>query len=167
MRSFALVVVVTLVSWGCGDAPAHPEGPEPAGSIESSETRVTLAVEPTDEAGVYELHVEYARGADAAGPRVVELRLEHSDNVSLLDFASGEAVERAGKELRVQERDGVFRTIVYSSSNIVELDSGRIATLRLKRDGAEQGRVSILVDQPIFAPQLAEQGLLVGDAVEL
>jgi hypothetical protein len=114
------------------------------------------------------LVVSYARGSEVTGPRVVELLIRHSEHLAFDSAVAGDATSAAGKELIVQERDArTLRVLLFSSSNTAALDTGTLATLRMKRTSAAPAHAEILLGQPMFAPQAAEQGLRVSDPIEL
>ncbi len=80
----------------------------------------------------------------------------------------GEALAAANKDLTVQDKgNGLFRVLAFSSSNTTPIGPGVLATLELERETEGPMRVEILTDRPMFAPQEAQQGLIVGDPIEL
>lgn len=128
------------------------------------EQRAELTLVPKDGGAV---SLRYVRGKQ--GPRVVELMLQSSDELKLTQHEAGPATLGAGKDLHVQDKgNGQIRLLILSSSNVNELESGELATLRFtKSDASRKGRLEILTGRPMFAPQEAQEGLSVGDPIEL
>ena len=99
------------------------------------------------------------------GPRVAEIFVKYTDNLRYLASEKGDALEKAAKQLMVQnlEEDNKLRLVILAMDNTNELDTGRLATLKFERSGSGESTVRILTDSPIFAPQEANEGLLVSD----
>jgi hypothetical protein len=107
-------------------------------------------------------------GLEAHGPRVVELWLRVTNATALRQSNPGAALVRAGKDLIVQhKRDDSFRVVMMSGENTNKIGAGELATLEFERAGEGPMRIEILTDRPMFAPQEAQQGLTVGDPIEL
>ncbi len=112
------------------------------------------------------LELSYVRATKAEGPRVVELFIRHSQNLSFESVTPGEAAAAAGKEVIVQAKDPqTLRVLLFSSSNTQSLDTGALATIHLDRN-LGKARAEILLDKPLFAPQSAQDGLAVSDPVD-
>ena len=104
----------------------------------------------------------------ARDPRMLELWLKTTNVAAVAHSEPGEALTAAHKELTIQDKgNGLFCVLAFSSSNVTPIGPGEIATLELERDADGPMRVEILTDRPMFAPQEAQQGLIVGDPIEL
>lgn len=112
-----------------------------------------------------EVHVDFERSPQAAGPRIAELYIEHSENMQWVDATAGPAAVASNKTVLGQAKsNGRVRVIVYSAS-AEQLESGRIASLRFEGTGDGPFTVRLSDDNQIFAPVEANGNLLVGDAV--
>lgn len=113
-----------------------------------------------------ELCLSYVRGEKVEGPRVVELFIRHSGNLSFESVTPGDAATAAGKDVIVQAKDPqTLRVLLFSSSNTTSLESGTLATIHLSRVYGK-ARAEILLDKPMFAPQSAQDGLAVSDPID-
>jgi len=112
------------------------------------------------------LSLSYVRGTSAEAPRVVEMFVRHSENLSFESVTPGDAATAAGKEVIVQVKDAqTLRVLLFSSSSTKTIDSGTLATIHLDRNPG-RAHAEILLDKPLFAPQSAQDGLAVSDPVE-
>ena len=101
-------------------------------------------------------------------PRMMELHLSLSDNLSLVSATKGPAAEAVAKDLVVLEKDGhVLRTVLFSAQNLERLGEGVLARYRLKRGDSGPARVEILNKMPVFAPPEANKGLLLAEPLEI
>ncbi len=130
---------------------------------------LTLSVTRIDRrAAMLEVALKYNRGNANRGPRLMELFLQHSDSLKYVSCVSGQAILSAGKELVSQiKQNARLRTLVYSTSNLSELESGTIATYVFQISGSDEAAIEILTDSPIFAPPEANRGLIVSDPLTI
>ena len=136
-------------------------------AVEVTKASLALTVrEQTDSEIAIDLR--YLRRQDQAGPRVAEIHLRHSPGLELQASRAGSAATLAGKEVVVQPtEDGVLRTVLYSTTSLDRLDSGVIATYRFARTGGGAARIELLPRLPVFAPAEANQGVLLGETLEI
>ncbi len=162
MHRHLFICLCLALTFACHEQGGEPHQQSTVPAVAPAESELSLHTD--DDA----LIVSYARGSEATGPRVVELFIRHSEHLVFDSAVAGDAATAAGKELIVQERDAqTLRVLLFSSSNALSLDTGTLATLRMKRSSAAPAQAEILLGQPMFAPQTAEQGLRVSDPIEL
>ena len=113
------------------------------------------------------LTIQYVRGTSARhGPRVVDLLIAHSDNLSFVSAQPGPAATAANKMVIVQKASRTkLRVLLFSGGNTNELDSGLLTTLRMQRTDERPARAEILLERPLFAPAAALEGLAMSDPV--
>jgi hypothetical protein len=110
------------------------------------------------------LTYQSSRGMD---PRVLEIWIQCTNVQSVRGYTAGAALDAAGKALSVQAKgNGLFRLIALSSENTIGIRSGELAQLEFERASEGLIRAEILTDRPMFAPQEAQAGLVVGDPIE-
>jgi hypothetical protein len=147
---------------------AAPDGADDVG-LSTEEPReapgLTLVPQHSDDDALV-LHVDFA-STQSASPRVAEIWVAHADGIVFESAEAGDSLTRAEKQLVAQERDGRVRLVVFSAGNTNSIESGTIAELRFRRNGAARARFEILSESPIFAPAKANQGLVIGAPVEL
>ena len=171
----ALLLLLCACSEQGKAPPSTPEEPaeaaRPAGL--TGATLELRAAEPTGDGAVVDLH--FNRGDKAEAPRMMELRLR----LHGLRYVSSEALSAAtaaGKQVVVQDDEGVLRTVIYATGNLNRLDSGPLVRYRLSREASAKvgfadptgnARVEILEQRPIFAPPEADLGVTLGKPLEL
>ena len=171
-RLSALLVApaLLLLVCACAEQVAKAPAPEPTPSGEAAPglAGTTLELRAAESEGadaVVDLH--FTRGDSAKAPRMMELRLR----LHGLRYVSSEAlsgVTTAGKELVVQDDEGVLRTVVYATGNLNRLDTGPLVRYRLVREAsAGEARVEILSQRPVFAPPEADLGVTLGPALDV
>jgi hypothetical protein len=129
-----------------------------------TQNSITLVASADSNLDVIAIHFEKAPAAH--GPRVAELRLSLSDNLSFVSAHAGEALQAAGKDLIAQvDNEGVIRLVAFAGSNVNEVGSGVLATVKVKRQGSGPSTATLLLDNPLFAPAEANEGLLVNGQV--
>ncbi len=134
-------------------------------SLEESD-RPQLILDTGDGDGAL-VKLDFVNAIDKNGPRVAEIFARYSSNLKYESVETGKAVSEAQKQLVVQEiEQGKLRIVVLAADNTNELDTGTLCTLKFNKTNDEKARVEILTEQPIFAPDEANEGLLVGDPVE-
>lgn len=112
--------------------------------------------------------VSYTLEAGKTGPRVGEIVLRLSPNLRFVAATAGKSLEDADKDLVAQPgKDGTVRLVFLSATNTSGLNSGDIATVLLERTSSEPGKVEFLLGKPLFAPEEANDGLLVGEPLSL
>lgn len=112
--------------------------------------------------------VSYTLEAGKTGPRVGEIVLKLSPSLRFVSAVTGQSLKDAGKELVAQPLvDGTVRLVFLSATNTQTLGSGDLATLQLERISNEPGKVEFVLGKPLFAPQEANDGLLVGAPLTL
>ncbi len=133
----------------------------------TEQSKIVLKARYDDQKTLISIYFNRAEQND--GPRMAEIYLKHPTEWNFSEAVEGNAVSDAQKQLIVQEaEEGLLRVLVIASDNINEMQSGTIATLKFEREDGERGTVEILTDRPpIFAPEEANEGLLVGDPVEI
>lgn len=125
-----------------------------------------LELEALAEQGSSTLTLTYSKANDSQGPRVAELRLSLSPDLTFVSAKAGSALTEAGKELISQvEEDGVIRLVALSGSSVSEIGSGVLATVQVTRSGNGLSTAELLLDRPLFAPAQANDGLLVDGKV--
>lgn len=126
----------------------------------------SIRLEREEHPNLKKLNIVYQKGADAKGPRVAEIRLALSSDLNFVSAGAGDALEEANKELIGQKlEDGTVRLVAFAASNITEIGSGILASVLFESDGNGSSTVGILVDRPLFAPDEANQGLLVDEKI--
>lgn len=167
MRTTHLLMILGALALACqpvesGASLSDPTSSNPGGT--SYSLWLELADLGPDLAAV-DLH--YARPADQPGPRVAELHLTLSEDLSLERAEALEAAEVAGKQLVVQETPGGLRLVLFAADNLTRLDSGPMARLQLRRVSGDSAAVSFTDKQPVFAPPEANAGLILGPALAI
>jgi hypothetical protein len=110
--------------------------------------------------------VHYEAGV-VARPRVADIRLAHSEALELLDATAGSSAEAAGKELTTQKPTANSIRLILLSRDTVELGSGELVRLNLKRVAKGPIKVDFMMDRAVFAPAESLEGLMIGDPVAL
>ena len=137
-------------------------------NVDETRSLLQISLAGSSNVEISQFLLSYFRAKDSdSGPRVAEIIVQLSDNVSLVSSSVGEAVKAAGKELVVQELGDrhQVRLVVVAMDNVNELDSGTLATLEFKKSDELSATARILTDSPIFAPEAANEGLLVSDPI--
>ena len=164
----ALVALASACS-GTSDGPIASVAPanEPAVSgnealpaVEDAKETLRLArVEAS--AGQIVIDLVYARRPEQAAPRVMELRLKASPGLRYSASLAGPAAKAAAKDLTVQDLgDGVLRVLLFGTTSLATLDTGVLCQLTFERIGDQPATVELLPDMPIFAPENANDGVL-------
>jgi hypothetical protein len=164
------ISLCTALACAPGGADSEPSAPaSPSAHDQEAPQRSTLAlVRSGGEGKSHELALKYVRGEGASGPRVVELFVRLSKNLTYDDAEPGGAADRAGKDVVVQDKgDGLLRVLAYSSASLSELDTGDLVSLTVHKTGELPASAEILTDNPMFAPQAASDGLLVAEPLSL
>jgi hypothetical protein len=100
--------------------------------------------------------------ADAVQPRVAELRVQLSSDVTFASATAGDALTDAGKELISQVEPGnIVRLVALSAGSATTIGGGTLATISISRKGSGPSSAELLLDRPLFAPAEANDGLLV------
>lgn len=164
-----LLVLLLLAATGCDQTGTIKQNNPPTkGPTIASADRPILrmtAENASDDETVVSL--QYIREAGRPGPRLAEIVVSYSENLEYLTSEEGKALVDAGKKLIVQNREsGKLRLVIFASENLLELDSGELARLRFRKHDGVSSRVEILTQKPIFAPEEANDGLLVSDPIE-
>lgn len=147
-----------------GEAPTGPRDEQIPDAVGVS--RLWLQADPAGDMVAVAVH--YARGAASAGARVAEIVIDRSTNLELVESAAGDAATAAGKQVIVQEPDSAhLRILVFSSASTTELSTGEVATLHLRRTSNSTATLDLNTDKPIFAPAQANEGLSVGDPLDV
>ena len=160
--SHRLSVAVCLMVWVTGCQEAGPAGTQAASGTDGSVSAplgLSLRAEARDPGGVVTL--VYRAAAGRPGPRVAEIWLQPSDGLRLTRATAGTATTAAGKRLVAQQEDGRVRLVIYSSDNVLRVDSGVLARLTF----AGEGTVALVNRRPVFAPPDAERGIRIGPPV--
>jgi hypothetical protein len=102
--------------------------------------------------------------APKRAPRMVEVRLRWSKSASIAGHQPGGAALAASKDVYLQRvADDEARVIVFAAGNTERIESGVLAELAT----SGSGQLEIVPMAPMMAPAEAEEGLLVGDPVQL
>lgn len=164
----ALLVMVFIV--GCNATSPNGATPTPnpvretetGGEQAKASTRNHIFLEVSSGQDDADVSVNFEKAADSQGPRVAELRLSLSPDLTFVSAQAGPALTEAGKDLIAQvEEDGVIRLVALSASSAAEIGSGVLATVKVRRSGSGPSTAELLLDRPLFAPQEATQGLLI------
>jgi len=146
--------------WACTEdaadnaVPEEKEGQEAVVETDLHELSLSL-VEESD--GVVTVELLYARPPDAAGPRMMELFLRPSDGLKYLSGKPLSAVEKAGKQLVLQEQEnGDVRTVVFATTNLDRLASGPLVRYRFSLTSGSGAAVEMVDRRPVFAPAEAD-----------
>ena len=116
------------------------------------------------EPGEVQVHLDYMRAEGQAAPRMAELYLEYSENLTFLEAHAGAAALAANKSVIGQARGtNTVRVLIFSAGNADTFDTGRLASLRFAVSGADPVEVRLLTDRQLFAPADANAGLVVSD----
>jgi len=160
-------VLATLLLAACAGKEHSPPAPlPPREANEVGVSRVWLQADDDEDA--LSVTVHYARGADSAGARVAEIVIDRSPELDLLSFETGAAADHAGKDVVVQEaNDKQLRVLLFSPSSVTELEAGVLATIRLRHPAGARGELDLNTDKPLFAPAPANEGLAIGEPVQL
>jgi hypothetical protein len=166
----AAFCLAIAVAGGCERAERVAPAPEHKSATQSpvlsGATLALTIVEQSSEEVVVELRHQPREGE--ALPRLMELHLRLSDNLSLLSASRGAAAEAVGKDLVVKEKEGnVLRALLFSAQNVKRLGEGELARFRLKRSDTGSAKVELLDKMPVFAPPEANEGLLLADPLEI
>ena len=138
------------------DLPA-PAADEPVEALTPSLWVETRA----DGAGRVRAEVRYARRADQAAPRAVELFVEHPSSLAYIGAEPLEAAVAAGKELVVQRRDATrLRVVLMSPASLALIGGGGLAALSFEGALEEGAAVRIVPRAPYFAPAEANEGVV-------
>lgn len=121
----------------------------------------------TAQDGALEVSVNFSLEAGKSGPRVAEIFLRHSGNLKYESFKKGGAVLDAEKQLVVQPTKDGLRAVIFSSANLENLESGALVQYRFTKTDDSPATLEVMTEKPIFAPEEANHGLLVGDPVEV
>jgi hypothetical protein len=176
VRALALPALL-LLAGACAEPareapPAAPTEAAPAAGLGAATLELRAAESEGDDALV-DLH--FTRGDKADAPRMMELRLR----LNGLRYVSAEALSAAtaaGKEVVVQDDEGVLRTVVFATSNLNRLDTGPLVRYRLAKVGfadpareASAGKASVEIQslRPVFAPPEADIGVTLGAPLDL
>lgn len=109
--------------------------------------------------------VEYAPGAEAARPRLADLRILGDHDAKLMDVEVGDALTAAQKELYRDpatgvpfraRADGSYQIMAFAIGNTEVIEAGRIATLRFALRTSEPVSFGLLRRQEVLAPPLAD-----------
>jgi len=110
--------------------------------------------------------IDFVLGTHSSGPRVAEIKIAHSPNILLLEAEPGKSILNADKEMVAQQQEeGSIRIIIYGTSNLNALETGKLAKLFFEKKDRQPSTLEIVTQNPIFAPEQANQGLLVSDPV--
>ncbi len=168
-----IIVILTIsceYESGVQDAKENSEEGAKISSIDMEEmeqSRILIKTTTSQIEGGIELVYVKEKSGEKKRPRIAEMFLEYSSNLEYKNADPGNSVLEAKKQLVVQEiEDGKLRVVVLAPDNTNELDTGTLCTLKFNKKGDGKARVAILTEQPIFAPDEANEGLLVGDPVE-
>jgi hypothetical protein len=163
-----LILGTALAAVGCNSDPASTQDPSAkvAGTKPVGAGRAKLWLTMNAGAEGVNLVVNYERG-NAAGPRVADVMIAHSNSLELASSVPGDGATKAGKELTVQHpKPGVLR-LVFLSRDTKEIESGELAQLSFRRSDKAPVKADLLMDKPVFAPAEAMEGLMIGDPVGL
>lgn len=115
-----------------------------------------------------ELAVDLFQPLDLPGARVMELFLKFSDNLEYVSANRGSTVDLAEKSFVSQVQDDHrLRVLVYSASNMNTMETGRVFVAKFKKNNDDRASIEITAEKPIFAPQEANNGLIVSDPLEI
>lgn len=142
---------------------------EEKNTIEVDENISLYAEDINEDKQTISVLVKYNPSLSQSTPRIMELFLRTSNNMQLMSGTAGEAVEKSGKEFIVQEKEsGIIRTVVYAASNTNTIEEGVIGTYVFSyTPDAKRLVAEILTDKPIFAPEAANEGLLICEPLVL
>ena len=113
------------------------------------------------------IEIQYNHRQPTPAPRMMELFVRHSKTLQFLSYDKGESAVVAQKEVVVQRLDEqTLRIVMYSSSNLNTIDSGRIASLRFRITNKSPSIIELVADRPIFAPPAANEGLILSDGLQ-
>lgn len=167
--SLLLYILIILIGTACNNQPNQEpniDKPHQANRPNAS-FGIVPELEKSSENAV-EFHLNFYKKDSQAGPRLMEAHVRYAENLEFVHAKAGDSLANAGKTLIAQEKDNnLIRLIAFSPNNVETLDSGRIATLRFKKVGQGDAAIEILTDKPIFAPDAANEGLLVSDPVRV
>jgi hypothetical protein len=137
-------------------------------SVTPTAERRKIWLESSSKENLQQVIVQYNGAENGQNPRVAEVFLRHSSNVKYKGVEKGEALRLAEKQLVVQEvEEGLLRVVILSSENTNTIDTGVLLTAAFEKTNNKAGKLEILTDQPLFAPEEANEGLLVGDPIEI
>jgi hypothetical protein len=148
------------------DAPSGPANDAASGApIESR--AATFSLRAVARSGEWlDVALDYRRGDGQAGPRAAELWLSHSADLTFEDAQPLAAVQAAGKRLVVQQAAaGELRLVIFGTQDLTRLDTGPVGRLRFLRASAGPARLELLARIPFFAPDEANEGVVLPDAV--
>ncbi len=156
------------VKWEGSDGGVVTNDPagDPDATTTNSSSRNRLLLEAAiGESGPF-LTLTHFKPSTTQGPRVAEIRLALSSDLTFVSAQAGSALNESGKELITQvDGNGVIRLVAVSASSVSEIGSGVLATVTVKRKGTGPSTAEILLDSPLFAPAVANEGLLVDGKV--
>jgi hypothetical protein len=164
------LVIATLLfgAFGCSASPSSPPANErPATGAKPAGTgRAKLWLSAVQGQDVVTLDVNYEKGETAA-PRVADIRIAHSEALTLKGATAGEGATSVGKELTTQEPVPNVIRLILLSKDTRELKSGVLAQIKLAKTGSGESKLDILMDKPVFAPAEAMQGLVIGEPLKM
>jgi hypothetical protein len=135
-------------------------------SSEPNVEQPKLWLETSDEAGLNKVAVRYARPQGFVGPRVVELSVVYTGNLTFQKHAIGKGLSEARKQLIVQHQsESRLRVIAFAADNLNEIESGVLVELYFQKQQGGSATVEIDLSKPIFAPDEANFGLTVDNKV--
>jgi len=168
LLSVVIIAVCLSSTSGCGTSGETKNlgANQAVGKRPEGEGRPKLWLTAKEDPDELVVTVNYEQSA-IQRPRVADIRLVHSESLELVDAAVGGSASIAHKELTTQTpQPGLIRLILLSRDT-VELGSGELVRLRMKRVAKGPVKVDFLIDKPVFAPAESLEGLLIGDPVAL
>jgi hypothetical protein len=166
-----LVALFSLL--GCHDTAkkseneAAEQGSSEAKAASNQPERQSIWMETVDDSGNPSIQLKYAN-PEEVGPRVAEIFLKHSGNLTYKNSVKGDSLTKSDKQLVVQEIEkGMLRVVILSAENTNSIGTGTLLTAMFEKTNDQPGRIEILTEQPLFAPEEANEGLIVGDPVTL
>jgi hypothetical protein len=156
--------LLSLALTGC-DGTSTPSDKAPAPAAVETQS-ATLSLETTRlEGGKVAVDLIYLPSASQVPPRMMELYLRHSAELSYVEASPLSALEVAHKQLIIQPERERLRVTAYASDNMNTLGAGPLA--RFVFEAPSGGKVSIENPGALFAPAGANAGITLGDAVDL
>lgn len=171
MNKLLMLMLVGSLCGACGTSPGTSDtaaAPQPAGAKPQGDGRPKLWL--TAEAGegsTVTVKVNFEKGSSLGAPRVADIRIAHSSNLKLVGATASASAVGAHKELTTIEPQPDVIRLVLMSRNVEQFASGELVKVELKREGAGEAKLDLLMDQPAFAPAESMQGLTIGDPIKL
>lgn len=144
----------------------NPNAPVPPAPPIGDDATLSFSVVEDAALGVV-VDLEFSRDEHRPGPRLMELRIEHSDNLEYVGSEELDAALSAGKSHHAQVQGHALRSVLMATDSIQAIDSGALVRYRFKRVGPGPASIALGDNMPIFAPPESNHGIRLGDAAIL